>query len=235
LVTNDVAGVLGRRWRLVLTGAVLGVLAALFLSLTVTPAYSAHTKLFVAPSGDSPGDRLQNAEYTTKRITSYVSLVDSPAVLDGLRTALSLRAGDHITDGISASSPLDSAIIDVTVQDSSPARAQEVARAIGGVLNTVVTTLETAEQGGGSPVRISAVNEPARPTAADSPNRELYALGGLVAGLALGAALALLREWRQRRAVSAADPSTGRPADGTPGADAARRGGDEKPRDSARV
>jgi hypothetical protein len=112
---------------------------------------------------------------------------------------MSSASSRDLADSITASNPVDTMIIDVTVQDSSPRQAQAVAAAIGQAYESVVPQLESSSAGKLSPVRINVVTAPALPTEQDSPNRKLYAAVGLFVGIGVGAGAAWLLEWRRRR------------------------------------
>lgn len=199
--TSGLFGLLNRHRLLIaicaVLGATLAVLAALF---AVTPSYSAKVKLYVSGTGATASERLQNGEYARSHVASYADMSDSNDVLMAVRDNLGLpqrQDGDYgdLADNISASNPLGTLIIDVTVEHSSPEQAQAVAAAIGQVYNSVVARIEGPTR---SPVRISVVNTPALPTAQDSPSRGLYAAAGLLAGVGVGAVVAWLLEGRPR-------------------------------------
>jgi len=142
-------------------------------------------------------------------------MANSNDLVQAVRKNLGLPSGQdghlsNLADKITASNPLDTLIIDVTVQDSSPQRAQAVAAAIGQVYDPVVGRLESPSDDGQSPVRISVVSPPSTPTAQDSPSRKLYAAGGLLVGLAVGAGVAWLLESRQRRGAGSVNGRSSR-------------------------
>lgn len=212
--TSGLFGLLNRHRLLIAVCAVLGatlaVLAALF---AVTPSYSAKVKLYVSGTGATASERLQNGEYALSHVVSYAGMSDSNDVLVAVRDTLGLpqrQDGDYrdLADKITASNPLGTLIIDVTVEDSSPHQAQVVAAAIGQVYNSVVARIEGPTS---SPVRISVVNTPALPIEQDSPSRKLYAAFGLLAGVGAGAVLAWIIEGRPttRRRGSAGDRTRG--------------------------
>lgn len=183
--------------------AMLGATTALCLALfVVTPSYSATLKLYVSGAGSTADDRLQSGEYARTHVASYADLVDSDDVLSAVRDSLGLplsQDGSYrdLADDISASNPLNTLIIDVTVKDASPQRAQAVAAAIGQVYDPVVARLESPSSGKGSPVRINVVTPAAVPVSKDSPSAKLYAAVGLLAGVSLGIGAAWLLELGQ--------------------------------------
>jgi capsular polysaccharide biosynthesis protein len=198
--------VAARHWLVVVTCAVLGATVALWLALfVVTPSYSAVVKLYVSGRGTTADDRVKNGEYARTHISSYADLVTSKDVLQAVRESLGLPTNSAsspmagLASNITASNPLSSMIIDVTVEDPSPERARAVADAIGDATNSVVARLESPAGEQQSPVRITTVSPPALPTAQTTPSRKLYAGAGLLAGSAAGAGVACLLELRRKR------------------------------------
>lgn len=206
MATSGLTGLLKRHWLLAAACAVLGAVIAVWLALfVVTPSYSATVTLYVSGAGTTADDRLQSGEYARAHVASYAEMVDSNDVLVAVRDNLGLpqpQDGSYrdLADRISAENPLDTLIIAVTVEDSSPQRAQAVAAAIGEVYDSVVARLESPSSAKQSPVRIRVVSPPALPTAYDSPSKKLYAVAGLLAGLAVGAGAGWLLElWSATR------------------------------------
>lgn len=202
LTISEFAGLLRRHWSLIVASVALCVTIAASALFFLPPSYSATVKLYVSGTGATASDRLSNGEYARTRISSYADLVNSNELLQAVRDNLASSGGEgqgDLADSISASNPLDTLIIDVTVQDSSPEQAQAVAAATGRVYDSVVARLENPSGGSESPVRINVVSPPNLPTAKDSPSGKLYTAVGLFVGLAVGAAVAWLLELRQRR------------------------------------
>jgi capsular polysaccharide biosynthesis protein len=210
LTISGFVRLLRRHWLLVAACAVIGVTIAISLALfVVRPSYSTTVKLYVSGTGLTADDQLKNGEYVRTRISSYADLVSSHEVLQAARVNLGLpmsssASSRDLADSISASNPLDTMIIDLTVRDSSPQRAQRVAAAISQAYESVVPRLESSSVSKlvskQSPVRINVVSAPALPTERDSPNRKLYAAVGLLVGIGVGAGAASLLEWRRRPA-----------------------------------
>lgn len=213
MTTMGLVRLLRRHVYVVLTFVVLGVTAATLLAMfVVTPTYMVSMKLYVSARGSTPDDRLQNSEYARTHVSSYTDMVDSNDILQAVRAELGLPVNRDssyadLADSITASNPLETAIINVTVQDASAERAFRVATAIGEVYDPAVAKMENTGVNQ-SPVRVNVLSAPVLPTSPHSPSRPLYAAGGLVLGLALGTGLAWLleaRPARQRRRLALTD------------------------------
>lgn len=199
------------RWWLLLLGLVVGAVAALAISLTTVPLYTAHTQLFVATKGsDNAGDALQGSQFSEQRVSSYAQLlvgeVLARQVIDDLGLDLSPA---QLVGEVSASPVLDTVLIDVTVTDPSPSRAQDIARDLGDRFPELVDKLERPGGNGSSPVSVAVTQPPDLPTVPSSPqtsrNGVLGALIGLLAGIALAIArTALDRSVRDPEVASAA-------------------------------
>jgi capsular polysaccharide biosynthesis protein len=183
-----------RRWRFVAGFTALGLALAIVLAFVTTKTYLVQTTLFVSSTGATIGDRLQNAEYTKDRVSSYADLATSPAVVGVVRSNLGLSEPEAVIAGkIDAQNPLDTALIEIAVEDSSPEQAMAIAAEIDKVMGPVVGDLEGSELVS-APVKISVVRPPALPTAPVSPNKKLYVLLGLALGSGLGIVTARLRD-----------------------------------------
>ena len=197
------------RKRIVLFLAILvaSVLAAFSVTALTTPTYESTTRLFISTSAnDSASDLLTGNSFTQQRVKSYADIVTSPAVLDSVVAELSLQSlADKLPGQISASVPLNTVILEITVTDTSPYRAASIANSVASSLENVVTNLETIDPTVASPVKLSVIQpgEAAKSPAAPRPLLNL-ALGGLI-GLALGFGAALLRESLDLRIRSVED------------------------------
>lgn len=190
--------ILHRNWVLILASVLLGISAAAAYSLIVTPKYEATTELYVsvrAGDGSATGDLVQGTNFARQAVTSYVDVVDSAIVLDRVIEELGLeQTAGELEEAVEASSPLNTVLIDITVTDSDPERAAEIANATGrNFAEVVVNDLEKPDGDAASLVKIETIQPAVVPESASSPNVPLnLALGGLV-GLALGVGIGVLR------------------------------------------
>src|SRR4051794_25889824 len=83
---------------------------------------TAKLTMYVSSQGaDSTSAAYQGAQLSQQRVTSYVELVSSRRVAEDVISQLSLsETPETLVQHITASSALDSVLIDVSVEDTSP-------------------------------------------------------------------------------------------------------------------
>lgn len=185
----------------------ISIVSAFTLTALTTPTYESTTRLFVSTSGnESAADLLTGNSFTQQRVKSYADIVTSPAVLDAVVAELNLQdIADRLPDNITATVPLNTIILEITVTDPSPYRAANIANSVASSLEAVVTNLETVDPTLASPVKLSVIQpgQAAKSPASPRPLLNL-ALGALI-GLALGFGASLLRESLDLRIRSVED------------------------------
>ena len=194
---RDYLRTLRNRWRIVAVATVLGVLAALAVSLLTTPQYKASSQLFVTTtgSGDSVTGAYQGNLFSQQRVVSYKQLLTgdqvSRRVIDQLKLDTTPAA---LSAKISSTSVTDSVILAVSVTDPSPVQARDLTNAVATTFTGLVAELETPAGGGPPAARVTVVAPATTPTAPVVPQTTRNLLLGLLAGLLVGAGLAVLRE-----------------------------------------
>ena len=189
--------ILGRkRWVSILLITALAVAGAMGASLLATPTYQANSQVFVSViSGGSTSDLLQGSNFTLNRVKSYTDMVTSPRVLIPVIQRLSLHTTpDQLASSISADSPLDTVLINVTVTNKDPQLASDVANATADSLGTQVSALEKPSGAQASPVHISSSRTATVPTVPTTPKLKLNLALGLLIGITLGFLTAIFRE-----------------------------------------
>jgi receptor protein-tyrosine kinase len=192
---RDYLDVLRARWALV-TAVALGTvaLAALF-TWQATPQYASTTSLFISTSSTDDSQAFQNSQFSLQRVKSYADLAQQGEIADRVIDRLDLQTSSKELRGqISASAQLDTVILDITVTDPSPERAQQIAAAVADVFVGYVGELETPPGRDQATIKATVTDRADEPTSPVSP-QPVRNLGlGLVLGLLLGAGLAVLRE-----------------------------------------
>jgi succinoglycan biosynthesis transport protein ExoP len=205
---RDYVRILRKRWPIIVAVFVIGGAAAAAIAFRATPIYAAHTQLFVTtPSGGDNTTGLQQGNtFTQERVKSYAAIMSSPKVLDPVIAKLGLPGSDtELAQRVSASAPLDTVLINVTVTGTDPQAAARIANAVGASFSTVVASLEEPASGGASPIKVTTVKQAGVPSVPVSPNKKLDIALGLLIGLAVGVGIAVLRDTLDTSVKTTAD------------------------------
>ncbi|MGO3087994.1 MAG: polysaccharide biosynthesis tyrosine autokinase, partial [Corynebacterium flavescens] len=166
-------------------------------SFLMTPKYETKTQLYVSVRNNaaSTADLAQGANFSRQVVNSYVDLINTGVVLDPVIEQLGLdETQAELAKSIKASSPAESALINITVTREDPEQAAEIANSVGeSFKNAVATQLEPETEAGPSPISITTTQTALEPETAVSPRLLLNVALGLLIGFAAGFAIALLK------------------------------------------
>lgn len=182
--------VLASRWLAILLITLLGGLAALGASLISTPMYQSETQMYVTVSSavDTTGDLAQGASYSRSVATSYADVAKSEIVLAPVIEELDLP--DSVAElgkRMNVSSPSETALINIQVQDESPEQAAVIAEAVGESFKEVVQKrLEPAAKGDESRVDLTTIQPATVAEKPVKPNTVQNTIVGLLMGFLLG-------------------------------------------------
>lgn len=188
---RQLATVVRRRWVWLVVPTILGLAAALAVSLAQPKQYDA-TVIMLAGQGEGIADvtaidAITKATQTLARMGTNRVVIEE--ALDDLRLDDELDAVD-VAASVSSSVPVNTQQIEITVRNTDPERAAELANAIGTAFSGMVERSASKESG-----LSASVWQPALvPGAPSSPNLRLNALLGIVLGLMIGVVLVVLRE-----------------------------------------
>src|SRR4051812_25167026 len=103
----------------------MGVGAAAAIVWTATPKFTTHLQLFVSTKDSANAQSVnQGGQFAQQRVKSYADIVSSYEVVSAVKQQLKLDENiDALQGMISASAPLDTVLINVSVTDAAPARA----------------------------------------------------------------------------------------------------------------
>jgi capsular polysaccharide biosynthesis protein len=198
---RDYGMALRRHWRTGVGVALACLLAAVVAVLATPVTYRAAAQVFVASTGEGPS----GAQFVNQRVPSYPEVARSRAVLEPVIDDLGLdESFADLRARVEATNPPDTSQIDIAVTGRDAAEAARVADAVAEEFGTVVEQLERPA-GGTSPVDLTVTNPATVPTTPAAPQTGLLLALGLVVGLALGAAAAVVRSRLDRRLHSAED------------------------------
>ena len=189
MTVHDFAQILRTRWLIILGTTALVVLAALAYSLLATPRYQSSTRLFVSTTSDGTNTQTNDGGlFAQRRALSYTQLLTGGVVaqrtIDKLGLDMTVPA---LQREITASTPTDTVLIDLTVQDPSAVRARDIANTLSDEFVVMAAGLETPDLGARPNARVIVQQSASIPDAPVSPKT----LQNLAIGFALGALLGL--------------------------------------------
>jgi non-specific protein-tyrosine kinase len=187
-------------WRLIVQNRIIiavstliGVIAAAAITFTTTPLYESQAEIFVS----TPASTLDisalatGSSFSQQRVKSYAQIVDSPLTLEPVIRELGLKmTTTELAGMITASAPLDTVLITLTVTDTDPQRAADIANAVADQFGVTVSDLELYGIGIDSPVKVSTVEYGLPAKAPASPKKAINLALGLLLGFGLGVGLA---------------------------------------------
>ncbi|KDA04905.1 chromosome partitioning protein [Microbacterium sp. CH12i] len=204
---SDYIRILRKNWLVIVAATLIGLAAAAGYSLTRTPIYSAQSVVFVqSQAGGTASELQQGSSFAQSRIVTYVGLVREPVVMNPVITELGLDvSADVLAESVTSSSPLNSTLIEITVEDPDPVHAADIANALGASLAAAVERIDTPAGTDVSPIKLTRVRDALAAQAPVSPNVPLNLALGVLVGLALGVGIAVLRSVLDNRVRSPRD------------------------------
>ncbi len=183
---------LRRFWLSVLLCTVLGVLAAGAVTLSIQPKYETRVTFFVVTSTGTNTSPLQADEFAQRRINSYVGVVRSEYMAAQIvaDTGLDITP-EEVQEMISTSVNPETVLMNVTVTDTSPDRSLLVGTSIADGLDATIGKLENRATR--NAIRLTVISGPTLNPDPVSPREKLNLALGLLLGLGVGIAQALLR------------------------------------------
>lgn len=184
-------------WISVAVITLLAVSAAALITLRTPPSFESTMTFFVATTGNERNSALQADEFAQRRINSYMGVVNSERlaqiVLDD--TGLTLTPED-ISEMVTASVQPDTVLLDVRVVDTSQQRSLAVAQSIADNFDDAIRELDN--RGADTNVELRTISGPTLNPEPVSPRTKLNLALGLLLGLGIGIAQALLRQQLDR-------------------------------------
>jgi receptor protein-tyrosine kinase len=192
---RELLGALRTGWWLLVVGLVIGGATGLALASLTTPKYTSETQLFVTTTDSgSTTEVYQGSQFSQQRVSSYAELLTGEELASRVIDRLNLdTTPELLARRISATPIPNTVLLDVAVTDESPARARDVATAVGTEFTSMVATLETPPGSQLSPVKVTVVKRPELPTSPSVPSAARDLALGLVIGLLLGTAVCIAR------------------------------------------
>jgi len=185
------------RWKLVLAGLLVGLIAAAVLIWVTPREYAAQVTIYVsAQAGANDAvSAYQGNLLSEQKVKSYTQLLTSHRIAGDVVDQLHLDVSSgEVRNKIVASAKPETVLLTVTVRDRSPQRAREIADAVGAAFGRLVAELEQPADPARAPAVMAKVVEPAQlPTTPVIPRPAVNLALGALLGLLAGGAAALIR------------------------------------------
>jgi capsular exopolysaccharide synthesis family protein len=205
------------RWKIVVAAVLLGVVGATAITALQSKGYEASATVLMSVSGASTVAEVYEATQTSQqRMSSYAELAGSPTVaqkaIDSLHVPMT---ADELVRQTKVGYTPNSLMFNITVTDANPDRVAALAGAMADQFAVVAPQMDQPGRGWTpGPSAVATVTE--RPTVPTDPFRPVWSRNlaqGLVAGLLLGIAMALIRNASDRtvRTRDALDQASGVP------------------------
>jgi capsular exopolysaccharide synthesis family protein len=185
-----------RRWLLLIVALPVGASVAVFaVSLVLPSVYEAQAVLLVRPAQVLPSTDPTTSISSDTVLQTYAVLVTDRSILEGVISDLGLNVNEaDLKKRINVTLVPNSQILDVTVQDTNPARARDIANRL---VDDFVARVNAIQQGNKTttPDNLYVFSNAVLPDKPVSPNIPLNVAIGFAAGLLVALGLAFVLDY----------------------------------------
>ncbi|MED4689067.1 YveK family protein [Peribacillus frigoritolerans] len=189
---KDIFKTLKKRWKLIMLLTLLAALISGSISyFLLTPVYQSSTQILVNQKQSE--NQLDSTQIRSNidMINTYSVIIKSPAILEKVIDELELNQSvDQLSQKITINSQENSQVFSLTVQDSNPAKAVEIANTVSSIFQKEIKDIMKVDN-----VSILAKAENKENPAPVKPNPLLNIAIAVVVGLMAGIGLAFLLEY----------------------------------------
>ena len=170
---------LGRAWLILGVGLFFALVCFMVSKFILVPIYESTTKIYILNKTDDSSVTYSDVQMGTQLTKDYAELINSRYVLEEVIQRLGLKTEyRELLKQVRVSTPTDTRIVAITVEDTEPAQAMQMANCIREVASSHIQNV----------MDIEAVNvvEPANmPTVKASPNVSVWTFIGGMLGVLL--------------------------------------------------
>ncbi|MCY9140985.1 YveK family protein [Peribacillus frigoritolerans] len=189
---QDIFKTLKKRWKLIMLLTLIAALVSGSISyFLLTPVYQSSTQILVnQKQSENQLDSIQ-IKSNIDMINTYSVIIKSPAILDKVIDELELdQSVDQLSQKITINSQENSQVFSLTVQDSNPAKAVEIANTVSSIFQKEIKDIMNVDN-----VSVLAKAEIKENPTPVKPNPLLNIAIAVVVGLMAGIGLAFLLEY----------------------------------------
>ncbi|MGW6301705.1 YveK family protein [Peribacillus butanolivorans] len=189
---KDIFQILKKRWKLITLLTLIAALISGSISyFLLTPVYQSSTQILVNQKQSK--NQLDSTQIRSNidMINTYRVIIKSPAILEKVIDDLDLpQSVDQLSQKITINSQENSQVFSLTVQDSNPSKAVEIANAVSGTFQKEIKDIMNVDN-----VSILAKAEVKENPTPVKPSPLLNIAIAVVVGLMAGIGLAFLLEY----------------------------------------
>jgi capsular polysaccharide biosynthesis protein len=189
---KDIFKTLKKRWKLIMLLTLIAALISGSISyFLLTPIYQSSTQILVNQKQSE--NQLDSTQIRSNidMINTYSVIIKSPAILEKVIDKLELdQSVDQLSQKITINSQENSQVFSLTVQDSNPAKAVEIANTVSSIFQKEIKDIMKVDN-----VSILAKAEIKENPTPVKPNPLLNIAIAVVVGLMAGIGLAFLLEY----------------------------------------
>ncbi|WHY55232.1 YveK family protein [Peribacillus simplex] len=189
---TDIFKTLKKRWKLIMLLTLIAALISGTISyFLLTPVYQSSTQILVNQKQSE--NQLDSTQIRSNidMINTYSVIIKSPAILDKVIDELELNQSvDQLSQKITINSQENSQVFSLTVQDSNPSQAVEIANTISETFQKEIKNIMNVDN-----VSVLAKAEIKENPSPVKPNPLLNIAIAVVVGLMAGIGLAFLLEY----------------------------------------
>lgn len=178
---------LSRIWLILSAGLFCALVCLILSKFVVTPTYESTTKIYILNKTDSSSVTYSDMQLGTQLTKDYAELINSRYVLEEVIQKLSLDAEyKDLLNKVEVTTPSDTRIVAITVTDTDPAQAMNIANCIREVSSDHIQNVMDIEA-------VNVVETANMPTEKAGPSVMKWTLIGGVLGVFLVCAIVLVQ------------------------------------------
>ena len=188
---QEILKIIKKRLLLIISLMIVTISIAVVLSFYfITPIYQAQTQILVNQKVNSQEGLWYQMETDLQLINTYNDIITTPVILSKVIEELQIDATpEQLSNQISLSNGSESKVLYITVQDSNPEQAVNIANTTAEVFKEEIPSLMNVDN-----INILALAKVSENPSPVKPNKPLNIAIGAVVGLMLGIGLSLLLE-----------------------------------------
>ncbi|MFJ9383240.1 YveK family protein [Peribacillus sp. NPDC101481] len=189
---KDIFKTLKKRWKLIMLLTLIAALISGSISyFLLTPVYESSTQILVNQKKSENQLDYNQIQSNIDMINTYSVIIKSPAILEKVIDELELEESvEQLSEKITINSQENSQVFSLTVQDSKPSQAVEIANAVSVIFQKEIKEIMNVDN-----VSVLAKAEIKENPTPVKPNPLLNIAIAVVVGLMAGIGLAFLLEY----------------------------------------